>query len=437
MSHSPSSGSLAGRPDGALDAVSTRRRYVLLTALRWFPTGLVAPVGVLLAQDRGLSLSQIGAVVAAQGFVVFFLELPLGGLADAAGRRPVLLLAGGVAVVSLVLLATADGVAGFAIAFAVQGIWRALDSGPLEAWYVDTAQTADPDVDITAGLGAGQTALNLGVGAGALASGGVVALGRALDGPTLALPILLAAVLTVVSTLAVGVLVREERPGAAVPALRRGRAAVADVPAAVGRGLGLLRSSRVLLALVSVELFWGFGMVSFESLMPLRLGEVLGSTERAGVWMGPVTSAGWVAAALGAALVPALARRTGPAPAAAALRVVQGATIMGIGLLTGPLGVVAAYVACYTVHGASNPVHKVLLHRQATGENRAVVLSLNSMVAQPAFAVGVLVLGAVADTSSLSTAFVVAAVVLALAAPLYLPAWRQERDEPTVVSNLD
>ncbi|MEJ5944192.1 MFS transporter [Pseudokineococcus basanitobsidens] len=430
MSRSPVGGSPAGRPGGSLDAVSARRRYVVLTALRWLPTGLVAPVGVLLAQGRGLSLSQIGAVVAVQGFVVFLLELPLGGLADAAGRRPVLVLAGGVAVVSLVLLVTADGAAGFAAAFAVQGVWRALDSGPLEAWYVDTAQAADPGVDVTAGLGAGQTALNLAVGAGALASGGLVALGRVLDGPALALPVLLAVVLTAVSTVAVVVLVREERPGSSVPAPRRGRAAVADVPAAVGRGLGLLRSSRVLLALVSVELFWGFGMVSFESLMPLRLGEVLGSAERAGVWMGPVTSAGWVAAALGAALVPALARRTGPAPAAAALRVVQGATVVGIGLLAGPVGLVAAFVACYAVHGASNPVHNALLHRQATGENRAVVLSLNSMAAQPAFAVGALVLGAVADASSLSTALVVGAVVLALAAPLYLPAWRHDRDGP-------
>lgn len=420
-----------------LSAVSARRRYVALTALRWLPTGLVTPVGVLLAQDRGLNLSQIGAVVAVQGFVVFFLELPLGGLADTAGRRPVLLLAGGVAVVSLVLLVAADGVAGFAVAFAVQGAWRALDSGPLEAWYVDAAQTADPDVDVTAGLGAGATALNLAVGAGALASGGLVALGRVLDGPTLALPVLVAVVLTVVSTLAVAVLVREERPGASAPALRRACAALADVPAAVGRGVGLLRSSRVLLALVSVELFWGFGMVSFENLMPLRLGEVLGSTERAGVWMGPVTSAGWVAAALGAALVPALVRRTGPAPAAAALRVLQGATVVGIGLLAGPIGVIGAFVACYTVHGASNPVHQALLHRQATGENRAVVLSLNSMVAQPAFAVGALVLGAVADASSLSTALVVAAVVLALAAPLYLPAWRQGRDDPAPAPDLD
>ena len=65
----------------------------------------------------------------------------------------------------------------------------------------------------------------------------------------------------------------------------RGVAAVAAsiraVPQVIGDGLGLLRTSRVLLALVGVELFWGFAMVTFESLFPIRLSETLGSTDQA------------------------------------------------------------------------------------------------------------------------------------------------------------
>jgi hypothetical protein len=47
------------------------------------------------------------------------------------------------------------------------------------------------------------------------------------------------------------------------------------------------------------------------------------------------------------------------------------------------------------------------------------------MVAQPAGALGIVVLTAIADAVSISTAMYVGAVVLAVAAPLYLPAWRQ------------
>ena len=61
------------------------RRYHLLLVLRFVPIGLAITVFVLLMQDRGLSLAQIGLATAAQGLVMLFLELPSGGLADALG----------------------------------------------------------------------------------------------------------------------------------------------------------------------------------------------------------------------------------------------------------------------------------------------------------------------------------------------------------------
>ena len=70
---------------------SATRRLVGLTALRWLPVGLTAPVMVLLAQSRGLSLREIGLLFTVHGVVVVALELPTGGLADALGRRTVVL----------------------------------------------------------------------------------------------------------------------------------------------------------------------------------------------------------------------------------------------------------------------------------------------------------------------------------------------------------
>jgi predicted MFS family arabinose efflux permease len=110
------------------------------------------------------------------------------------------------------------------------------------------------------------------------------------------------------------------------------------------------------------------------------------------------------------------------------LRLLQGATIVLMGVLAGVLGLVTAYLACYLTHGASNPMHTTLLHREVTAAHRTTVLSLNSMVFHPAAAIGALVLTAIATGSSLSTAMVVGGLVCAVAAPLYLPAWRAERE---------
>src|SRR3954447_6082848 len=160
----------------ALDARSARTRYLVLVALRWLPTGLLIPVIVLLALSRGLSLTEIGFVFALQGLVVLVLELPTGGLSDALGRRPVLILASVIGLVSLALLTIADSVLLFAAATSLQGVFRALDSGPLEAWYVDATLAADPDAQIERGLSAGSTVLSLAIAVGALMSGVLVAL---------------------------------------------------------------------------------------------------------------------------------------------------------------------------------------------------------------------------------------------------------------------
>ena len=70
---------------------------------------------------------------------------------------------------------------------------------------------------------------------------------------------------------------------------------------------------------------------------------------------------------------------------------------------------IAAYLVCYAVHGAANPVHNGLLHRQVDGPYRASLLSLNSMVSQPAGALGLVTLTAVATAASLRASLLVGA----------------------------
>jgi MFS family permease len=102
-----------------------------------------APVTVLLALSRGLTLAEVGAVFVVHSVTVVLLELPTGGLADALGRRPVLAASGLLHLASCAAYATADGVPGFVLATFLLGAGRALDSGPLQAWYVDAVHQAD------------------------------------------------------------------------------------------------------------------------------------------------------------------------------------------------------------------------------------------------------------------------------------------------------
>jgi MFS family permease len=408
----------------ALSAESALRRFLVLSVLRWLPVGLLIPILIVLGLDRGLTLSQLGLAAAVQGFVVFGLELPTGGLADSIGRRRVLLVAMVISIASTAVLLVAASFTAFVVVFALQGIYRALDSGPLEAWYVDAALAADPEARIDRGIAGQGTAVGVSIAAGALASGGLVALDPLPGVDALLVPVGLSLAVQVAALVVAALVMRETPPSTGLRGLAR---SVLATPRAIAGGVGLLRRSRVLLALVGVELFWGFGMVCFESLLPARLVEIAGSTERAAAITGPAACAAWLASAAGSVVTPWLGRRLGTAPVAALMRILQGIAVAGMGLFAGVAGILAAYLASYAVHGASNAAHMTLLHRQVEGPVRATVVSLNSMVSQPAGAIGIIVLTAIADAASISTALYVGAVVLAVAAPLYLPAWRQAR----------
>lgn len=401
-----------------IDPASVRRRFLVLLALRWLPTGLMVPVLVLLLLERGLTLAQLGLAFAAQGFVVLVLELPTGGFADALGRRRLLLLASVFEVGAIAMLIAADSVAVLALAFALFGVYRALESGPLEAWYVDTAQALDPEAHIERGLSLGGIVLGVALGAGSLLSSVIVALDPLPAVDALVTPLIVALVLLWVEFVAISILMTESPPPLSASGVRQ---ALAEVPAIIVGSIRTVRASTVLAALVAVEFLWGFGMIAFETFTPARLATVMGNADQAATVLGPASAGAWLAAAGGAALVPVLTRRSRPGYAAAGLRIAQGVTVLGIAFAVGPVGVVVAYVLTVGINGASNPIHQGMLHRAIVEpRSRATMVSVNSLTGQAGSMLGGIGLGMLADTTSLSTAIVVGAIILSAAAPLYL-----------------
>lgn len=402
-----------------------RSRFWLLTSLRWLPTGLVVPSATLLPLDRGLTVAQVGSLVAFQATAVVLLELPTGALSDTWGRRPVLAGSTVVACAAYLATATAQGYAGFAAASTLMGVFRALDSGPLNAWYVsavhdDARMTGTSDADrgraVSVGLSGAGSVLAGSIALGALLAGGLIAWAPTGRSGALVLPYVIAAAMTLVGLVVCLVLVVEpDRPG------RVGLAAtVAQVPRAVRDGVALVAGSRVLVALVAVELLWGFGLIAYETLTPIRLAEMLGGRGEAGAVMGPVVAGGWAMASVGAvACVPVL-RRWGAVRVSVVLKLVQCATVVVMGLALGPVGLVAGYLATYATHVAASAAYESLLHDEVDNQHRGTVLSVVSMAMHPAAATGGIVLGAVATGASTGTAMVVGGLVLAVAAPLFL-----------------
>ncbi|MGY1803690.1 MFS transporter [Blastococcus sp. SYSU D00922] len=404
-----------------LTPAQARRRFVGLTALRWLPVGVAVPVSVLLATERGLSPADIGVTVAIYGAVTLLLELPTGGLADAIGHRPVLALSGLFTTAGLLTMAVADSMLVFSIAWALKGVARALDSGPLEAWYVDTVHRGDPDAEITTGLSRAAAADAAGLTVGAVV-GGVLPLLAERDGAAaLALPLLLAAAFAVVHVVAVLLLVVPVRAAHAsgAAALRGG---LREVPLVVRATVRLVLHERLLRLLLAVSFLVGLVLTALELLGPLHFAELSGSAEVGSAVFGVVTALSFAAAALGSLLAPGLGRAAGGSVVlvSAGTSVLAAGAIAAVALAPGVVLAAVAYAVFYLLNAAAWPLRKQLMHDRTTSAQRSTTVSASSLALMVGGLLGNLVLPRVADTAGLPAGLLAGAAGMLLLAVVSL-----------------
>ncbi len=414
-----------------MTAHAPERVLFALTWTRWFGTGLLIPILTLYMLERGLSVAQVLTVTAVTGLVTMVLELPTSSFADLGGRRRLYLLAAAVNVVAGLALLMAGTFAQFIIAAALMGVSRALDSGPLEAWFVDAARANDPRARVDGALSAAGTVLGVAIASGALLSAALVWWSPLPDRPALWLPVSAAAAWTLAHLSAVTFLMRDESAPGHVRSPSEG------VGHAVHAGIRVMRDSarlvrldHVLLCLLLAEACWSIAVVVFEQFLPLRLAEVTGSQEHAAVLTGPLAAGAWAAFSAGSALAGLLARRIGVARTAILARALNGLGAAAMGLVTGSGGLAATYLLTYALHGSNGPMHAALLHDRAEPGNRSTILSINSLVAFGALSVSAPLLGLIAGARSTPVAMVVGGLIGILGAVFYLPARAAETRTP-------
>jgi MFS family permease len=397
---------------------SATNRLVVLTVLRWLPVGLQAPITVLLAQSRGLSLAEVGLLFTVHGLVVVALELPTGGLADVLGRRPVVVAGAVLYLVSCLVFAVATSFPAFLAGILLLGVGRALDSGPVEAWYVDTVHRIDPAADVAPGLSRHSAADGGSLALGAVVGGLMPGLLGGLGGEALALPYLAAASFALVFIVAVLRLLTEDRPpreGSVRAALAAGARAV---PATVGGAVRLSVSDRPMRLVLLLTGAGGVALVACELLGPVRFSELAGGADRGAAVYGTALAVSFGVAAVGAMAAPALRRVLhGSTRVTCAALTLLGAG--GLAALAGPDVLVLAslgFAAYYFAHGSTWPLQSAVLHSRVTAAHRATAVSAMSLAMALGGILGNLVVPGLASVVSLDAAFLAVAVVVLVAA---------------------
>ncbi|MBI1492726.1 MFS transporter [Halocynthiibacter styelae] len=396
------------------------RVFQLHQFLDRFAMGLTVAVVALALTNRGMDLFQISLLFGIYSFTTMTMELPFGGLADNIGRKPVFLAAVIASMISLALFLSTRDFCVLALSFAFIGFGRALRSGTLDAWFVETFRTYAPNVDIQPALAKAQWANAMGLAMGAV-SGGLL---PDLLGPMAerqgfgAYDVSYAASFAVMSGVFIYTLfaIAEEPRPLNPHALKQG---FTSVPLVI-REAGLLALRHPALSLLLAALVFSLMATNpIEVIWPTHAKPML-DEGYANTIIGVLTAAYFFSIAVGASLSPFIShifrRRhaTTLAVSFACLATIQ----ITLALQGSVIGFVTVFILYSVFLGISETPASNILHRCVEDSQRSTMLSLKSLMQQLGAALGLILAGAVAEIYSTPTAWMLGAVFLIISVSL-------------------
>ncbi|WP_106165651.1 MFS transporter [Tritonibacter scottomollicae] len=398
------------------------RRHILIFQLHQFldrfAMGLTVAVVALALTDRGMDLFQISLLFGVYSLTTMAMELPFGGLADSIGRKPVFLMAVFASLISLALFLSTRDFYVLAVSFAFIGFGRALRSGTLDAWFVETFKAAAPNVDVQPALAKAQWANAVGLAVGAVLGGllpdmlGSVAesLGFSIYDVSYAASFGVMLGVFVFTRLAIVEAPRSMAAGA----LKQG---FVNVPLVI-RDAGILALKNPALSVLLTALaFFLMATNPVEVIWPTFAKPML-DEGYANTVIGVVTATYFFSIALGASLsshVSRIFKRQHAKTLAATFACLASAQI-ALALQGNIFGFVGVFVLYSVFLGVSETPASSILHRCVEDRQRSTMLSVKSLIQQLGGGLGLLLAGIVAETYSTPIAWIVGAVFLFIAA---------------------
>lgn len=407
-------------------ARSVERTYLVLILLTTLATSFIWGVNTLFLLDAGLNNAEAFAANAffTVGQVIF--EIPTGVVADTRGRRVSYVLGAATLLLSTLLYLGMWGVRaplwGWAIASILLGLGFTFFSGATEAWLVDALRATGFTGHLEHVFGRAQTVGGAAMLVGTV-SGGLVA-----QATNLGVPYLLRAAMLGVTML---VALRYMRDLGFTP--QRDIGPVAAVRNVVRGSIdGGFRNPPVRWLMLAAPFTAGAGIYVFYASQPYLL-ELYGDRSAYGV-------AGLAAAIvagvqiLGGLLVSRVrrffGRRTSALLAGGVLNVVL-LVLLGVTRnFSLALLLLAAWAFVFAIEG---PMRQAFVNGLIPSEQRATVLSFDSLMGSAGGVVAQPALGHVADVNGYAASYVVSGAIQALALPFILLARREHASSDPIL----
>ena len=406
-------------PPAAEPARTVERTYLSLTLLTTLASSLIWGINTIFLLDAGLNNTEAFAANAffTAGMVIF--EVPTGVVADTRGRQFSYVLGAatlfGSTLLYLVMWQIHASLWGWAIASVLLGLGFTFFSGATEAWLVDALQASGFQGHLEHVFGRAQA-----VGGGAMlvgtVAGGVIAQVTNLGVPY----ILRAALLAITALVAIRFMrdigftpARDVGPMQAIRTVARG---------SIDNGL---RNRPVRWLMLAAPFSAGVGIYAFYAAQPYLLQLYGDPTAYSIAGLAAAIVAG--VQILGGLLVPWVRRRV--RLRTDALLVGGAVSVIALALLGLTSNFVVALVLLATwslVFSVVGPIRSAFINGLIPSDQRATVLSFDSLMGSSGGVVAQPALGRVADVAGYGASYVVSAAIEVVALPFVLLARREK-----------
>jgi len=403
---------MAQSPDNAPTPQTVIRSYLIIAGIYNLSASIIWGVNTLFLLEAGLNIAEVFIANAAFTVGMVLFEIPTGVLADTAGRRASFLLS--VVVLSATTLGylavseTGGNLLAFIIVSIFMGLGFTFYSGAVEAWLVDAlAHTGyDGELDHVFARGSMVTGAAMLVGS---VGGGII--GTA----DLAFPFMVRAGLLILAFVVAYFTMFDLGYEPRALKLSRIPKEMRDVASASITYGWKLPNVRLLMFAGLIQ--GGFMMWAFYAWQPYFL-ELFGDPDAVYI-AGIVTALLSVSTIIGNIIVERLTQFTGKRTTIMIASIlIFCAGMIGVGLVDNFYVAVALFLLAMGTMGISGPVRQSYMHHVIPSQQRATVISVDSMFTSTGGIVGQVGLGQLAQSGNIATGYVVGGVTTLFCIPV-------------------
>ena len=398
-------------PDGAQKHV---RLFQIHEFFNWSAMGITMVVLVLLLQERGFNLFDIAILMGIFSATTLLFEMPLGGLADGIGRKPVFIASLIARLVCLVVLLSYQSYFSTAIAFAIYGFGRALSSGTMGAWYIETFNRLAPRFGTLPILAKVHFASGFGLAFGAILGGFVADY----FGPKLSVygfgiydaPLMGEFVITLIVFSLNLFFIKEHRRRLNYQAIKLG---FSSVPTMMKDSLQFATRHNVISLLLMYVGLLSMTLFAIDTFWIPYAKPMINNRFAVSI-IGVISAVYFFSDAFGATFSEPVVNlfKGNNAKALSFLVVLSGVCFIGLALTENIYIFVVVIIVLSLTIGAQNAPADSLFHDYVPDNKRSTLLSLRSVIRQSGGLIGMLILGFIAEKYSISTAWQIGGVIV-------------------------